>query len=183
MYIKQIKLLNFRNYSKETIKLQKKINLFIGANGQGKTNILEAIYFSITGKSFRETEKNSIIKKGKETFLVSLDIEKQESNFKIETKLNPKTQRNEVYINNKKTLFVKSFKEFPVFIFCPKSLSYVQDSSSKRREFIDIISLMNGHSKIILNFKKNLAYKTQTLKNFLKKEGNITTKKRNFKNS
>ena len=53
MYIKNIKLNNFRNYENQEIELQNGINLFFGNNAQGKTNILEAIYLCAIGKSFR----------------------------------------------------------------------------------------------------------------------------------
>ena len=53
MYIEKIKLQNFRNYSFEEINLCEGINIFYGDNAQGKTNILESIFLSSLGKSFR----------------------------------------------------------------------------------------------------------------------------------
>lgn len=61
MYVKNIRLINFRNYFSLNMELNKKINIFIGKNAQGKTNLLEAIYISATGKSFRTNRDKEII--------------------------------------------------------------------------------------------------------------------------
>ena len=53
MWIKKIKINNFRNYKQEEIKLENDINLFYGENAQGKTNIIEAVFLGSMGKSFR----------------------------------------------------------------------------------------------------------------------------------
>ena len=57
MYITNIKLTNFRNYKEQEIKLNPNLNIFYGDNAQGKTNILEAIFISSFGKSFRTSNK------------------------------------------------------------------------------------------------------------------------------
>ena len=53
MYIKKIKLKNFRNYKEQEVDLNNGINLFFGNNAQGKTNIIESIFLCSIGKSFR----------------------------------------------------------------------------------------------------------------------------------
>jgi DNA replication and repair protein RecF len=57
MYLERLKLYNFRNYSSLDITLDKKMNIIIGDNGQGKTNLLEAMYFLSRGKSFRNPNR------------------------------------------------------------------------------------------------------------------------------
>ena len=64
MFISEIKLQNFRNYKEQSIKLNKKINVFFGDNAQGKTNILESIFLCSIGKSFRTNKEKEIIKIG-----------------------------------------------------------------------------------------------------------------------
>lgn len=56
MYIDSLQLRNFRNYQSLELKLHPRINLFVGNNAQGKTNVLEAIYLLATTKSFRATK-------------------------------------------------------------------------------------------------------------------------------
>ena len=62
MWITSIKLYNFRNYDCEEINLQDNINVFFGENAQGKTNIIESIYLSSIGKSFRTNNEKELIK-------------------------------------------------------------------------------------------------------------------------
>ena len=62
MWIKKIKIKNFRNYEKEEINLEKNINIFYGQNAQGKTNIIESIFLCSLGKSFRAKKDNEMIK-------------------------------------------------------------------------------------------------------------------------
>ena len=62
MWIKKIKINNFRNYKKEEILLEKNINLFYGENAQGKTNLIEAIYLFTGSKSFRGVKDSHLIK-------------------------------------------------------------------------------------------------------------------------
>ena len=62
MYIKNLKLINFRNYNSLEVDFDPKVNIFVGDNAQGKTNILEAIYMTGTGKSFRTNRDRDLIK-------------------------------------------------------------------------------------------------------------------------
>ena len=66
MWINKIKINNFRNYKNEEIDLEKNINIFYGENAQGKTNIIEAIFLSSMGKSFRAKKDLEMIQLGKE---------------------------------------------------------------------------------------------------------------------
>ena len=62
MWINEIKLSNFRNYNYQEIKLHENINVFYGENAQGKTNIIESIFLSSIGKSFRTNNEKELIK-------------------------------------------------------------------------------------------------------------------------
>jgi DNA replication and repair protein RecF len=74
MYIKNIKIKNFRNISDCYIEPSKKINFICGLNAQGKTNLIEAIYFSSIFKSFRTNIKTDLIKKNESNLLVKIEI-------------------------------------------------------------------------------------------------------------
>ena len=73
MILKKIKLVNYRNLVKQEIDFSKKINIFIGDNAQGKTNILESIYFLALTKSYR-TNDNNLINKNSLSLKVKGDI-------------------------------------------------------------------------------------------------------------
>ena len=98
MFIKEIKLENFRNYDFAKIELNEKTNIFFGDNAQGKTNILEAIFFAGLGKSFRTNKEKGLIKENKE-------------NAKIEIKFtkNNREEKINVEINDKKKFFITLF--------------------------------------------------------------------------
>jgi len=74
MYLKKLVLKNFRSYSDITIKLNNGINLIIGKNAQGKTNLIESIYFLGTGKSHRTAKDFELVHFGKEGFLILGEI-------------------------------------------------------------------------------------------------------------
>ena len=65
MKITSIKVKNFRNYEDINLSVDEKINVFLGKNAQGKTNLLEAIFFCGVGRSFRTTKDKEVIKWGK----------------------------------------------------------------------------------------------------------------------
>ena len=78
MKIEHLKLTNFRNYDQLELDFNKNINLFIGNNGQGKTNILESIYVLALTKSHRSFIDNNLIKAGEEkeiTFTQNIDLQ------------------------------------------------------------------------------------------------------------
>ena len=70
MYIKKIKLTNFRNYDFQEIDLINGINLFVGDNANGKTNIIESIYLSSFGKSYRTNKDIELINFDKDFFRI-----------------------------------------------------------------------------------------------------------------
>ena len=74
MFIKEIKLENFRNYDYEYIEFNNKTNIIFGDNAQGKTNILEAIFISSLGKSFRTNKEKELIKENKNIANVEINF-------------------------------------------------------------------------------------------------------------
>lgn len=90
MYIKTIKLNNFRNYTNQKIDLQKGINLFVGDNAQGKTNILEAVFLCAIGKSFRAKKEKELIKIGEENSKIEIEFEKSDRDGKIKIEIDDK---------------------------------------------------------------------------------------------
>lgn len=82
MYIKKIKLINFRNYKEEQIELDKEINIFHGENAQGKTNILEAVFLCAIGKSFRAKKEKELINLEEKMAKVEIEYEKEDRSRK-----------------------------------------------------------------------------------------------------
>ena len=92
MNIKKIKLKNFRNYTEQEIELDPHINVFYGDNAQGKTNILEAIFISGFGKSFRTSKEKEMIKLGEDFLETNIFYDKSDRSGKIKIIIADKKQ-------------------------------------------------------------------------------------------
>ncbi len=166
MYLKNLKLENFRNYEKEEIELINGINLFLGNNAQGKTNIIEAIYVCAFGKSYRTSKDNEIIMFDKDFCRISLDYIKKniDSNttYFIDNIGRKQMKNNEVKIKR----ITDYVGEIPIVIFSPESLDIVKSSPEKRRSFIDMICCQLSKSYIIYHqeYTKCLKLKNAMLK-------------------
>ena len=99
MWIKKIKIKNFRNYESEEINLEKNINIFYGQNAQGKTNIIESIFLCSLGKSFRTKKDKEMIKLNEQNAVVEVEYEKSDRDGKIK-----------IEIGNKKNIYLNGIK-------------------------------------------------------------------------
>jgi len=84
MKVKQLELYNFRNYLLTKVEFGEGLNVIEGKNAQGKTNLIEAIYFCAVGKSFRATREKEVTNWNKEISKIKLTIEKEIGNKVIE---------------------------------------------------------------------------------------------------
>ena len=93
MNVENIRLINFRNYKSLNIKLNEKINIFVGKNAQGKTNLLESIYICATGRSFRTNKDKEIINLDKNEAYIGANIKTDRSQKFIEIKMERDKQK------------------------------------------------------------------------------------------
>ena len=98
MYIKNIKLQNFRNYIKQEITLEKGINLFYGNNAQGKTNVIESIFLCSIGKSFRAKKDKELINFEKNNLFLEINYEKKDRTGKIKYLI--QNDNKEIFVND-----------------------------------------------------------------------------------
>lgn len=166
MYLKSIKLENFRNYELQDIEFIKGINMFIGNNAQGKTNIIESIYLCALGKSYRTTKDSELINIKKEFARVNLNYVKNNQNFKIDIFIDKNNRK----IIKKDDIKIKKIAdhvgEIPFIIFSPDSLDIVKGAPSKRRNFIDMMASQISKSYLLKlqEYLKCLKLKNQILK-------------------
>ncbi len=137
MWVKSIKLKNFRNYKNEKIELGENINIIYGENAQGKTNIIEAIFLCSMGKSFRTKKEKEMINLKEENCLVEIEYEKSDREGKIKIEL---ASKKNIYINNIK---IKKLSELlgkiNIVIFKPDDINIIQGDPQNRRRFLDIM--------------------------------------------
>lgn len=138
MYIKKLSLLNFRNYDQLSLNLNKGINIFIGDNAQGKTNILESIYYCSVGKSHRTSKDKELIKWGAKEAYISLYVSKERLDKKIDIKIFKEGKKG-IKVNSIKLNTISDLMGiFNIVIFSPEDLKIVKESPSYRRRFLDI---------------------------------------------
>ena len=92
MYVKSLKLTNFRNYRSLSLELNATINIFVGNNAQGKTNLLESIFLLAMGKSFRAVKEKELILAQQEICIVSGIIQKQ-ATMSLQVSLSTSSQK------------------------------------------------------------------------------------------
>ena len=84
MYIKSLTLKDYRSYGSEKLEFCENVNILVGKNAQGKTNVLEAIFFMIVGKSFKTSKEKEIIAWEKDNAYIKGEFEKRYREVKIE---------------------------------------------------------------------------------------------------
>ena len=164
MFIKEIKLENFRNYDFEKIELNEKTNIIFGDNAQGKTNILEAIFINSLGKSFRTNKDKELIKENKDIAKVEIKFVKNNREEKTKLEISDKKL---FYINDiplKKTSEI--IGKINVVLFTPEDIGILKDDPLRRRKFLNIMisQLRPLYIHIFSQYKKTLEQRNNYLK-------------------
>lgn len=135
--IETLLLINYRNYEYQKISFHKGINVLIGDNAQGKTNLLESVYLCARGGAFKNAKDSDIIKFGERSGYVRASIDRNEKEKIVEVKLSQVDRKririNEVELENLKELT----NQFDVVLFSPEDLRIVKDGPIYRRRYLD----------------------------------------------
>ncbi|NEZ47851.1 DNA replication/repair protein RecF [Clostridium niameyense] len=166
MHIKNLCLRNFRSYKNIYLELNPNTNVFIGENAQGKTNILESIYYCSVGKSHRTNKDKELINWDSNESYVKLGVARKRLDKNIEIK---------VLKNGKKLITVNSIKlkkiselmgNLNVVMFSPDDLRIIKESPSNRRKFLDIelCKINNIYYHSLVQYNKILNERNYLLK-------------------
>ena len=138
MYCKAISVRNFRNIEEAEISFCEGVNILAGENAQGKTNLLEAIFYPSVGRSFRGAHTPEIIRFGEKTAHIHMEYRDRKRDQTIDIRLSRDKQR-QIEKNglrlDKLSELVGSFR---AVLFCPEHLSMIKDGPSERRSYMDI---------------------------------------------
>ena len=137
MTIEQIELNNYRNYDKMKLRFNKNVNIIIGDNAKGKTNILESIYYLSITKSYRTNEDINLIHQGTNFFKISAKIKTENipKNLKISFNKNKKS----IFINNCCIKKISNYIGiFNVIIMSPEDIEIIKGSPTIRRNIWNI---------------------------------------------
>lgn len=181
MKIQNLNLKNFRNYNKLDISFNDKLNIIIGNNAQGKTNILEAIYYLSITKPISINNDKSIIMRDKEGTSISTVVVDKDSSNKLT--VNVTSNGKKLLINSNE---IKKHSDFigklKVILFTPDSLGIIKEGPGNRRRFlnIEISQLYVRYINILNEFNVILKQRNEYLK--IIREGNYNKEYMNILN-
>ena len=164
MEILEINYINFRNLIDGSVKFFPKLNLFFGKNGQGKTSLLEAVYFNATGKSFRTSKANEMMKYGVKRTGVYIVYRDNIGEKTLTVKFND--NKKEYCYNNKKVPYDEFYGKLNVVTYIPEDIVLITGSPSIRRTFFDgeIAQTNSEYFQDLKNYNKLLKIRNKYLK-------------------
>jgi DNA replication and repair protein RecF len=166
MRIDYLKLYNFRNYHRQKISFGSAVNVLAGHNGQGKTNVLESVFFLLTGKSHRIRREKEMIAWGEKLLYLNGDFTARNRRFQIESVC--REERRAVCLNgvpcHRMSDYVGSVN---VVFFTPDDLNIIKRSPQERRRFIDILICQSkpAHISALNQYNRAVRQKSALLRN------------------
>jgi DNA replication and repair protein RecF len=137
MFVKRVRLTNFRNYKTAEVELSAGVNLLHGSNGQGKTNLVEAVNFFASLSSHRVAGTTPLIKQGEQAAIISVELAHQDRELLLEFELNADAP-NRARLNKSPVAKSKDILGYlNSVIFAPEDLDIVKRDPTNRRAFID----------------------------------------------
>ena len=167
MNLTEIELRNFRNYDQLQLEIDPGVNLIVGDNAQGKTNLLEAIAYLGSGKSFRTVKTAELVKLGRDFADVSGNMCTQERCQSIRWVLFPAGRPRQLYRNGiKKKTASEISGMLQSVLFCPEDLMVLKTGASARRRLADnaISQLRPNYEAALSEYHRILEQKNRILK-------------------
>lgn len=138
MHVTHLSLADFRNYARADVELAPGAVLFVGRNGQGKTNLVEAIAYAGSAASHRVSSDQALIRFGAETGIVRMRVQHDDRAIVIELELN-RSALNRAQANGSPVRMRDLPRYFASVIFAPEDLSLVRGDPGVRRTFLDTL--------------------------------------------
>ncbi|MGF1554672.1 DNA replication/repair protein RecF [Paucihalobacter sp.] len=168
MVLQTLSLLNYKNFESQSFDFDNKINCFVGENGKGKTNVLDAIFHLAIGKSYFNPITTQNIKHDEAFFVIDGVFEKLEREEKIVVSFK-KGQKKIIKRNGKiYDKFSDHIGFIPLVIISPADRDLIIEGSETRRKFIDTVISQGdrGYLQNLINYNKVLAQRNALLKYF-----------------
>lgn len=166
MYIKNLELNNFRNYEHLRIEFDPRVNLIVGRNAQGKTNLIEAVYLLSMGRSFRAGRDSEMIRFGEKEATVRAEAVKSYINTRIDITINRKSRKSIKKDGNQVHKTSELLSNVFIVAFTPEDLRLVKDEPEKRRSFVDkeLAQIQPAYYLCLSQYKKVLQQRNRYLK-------------------
>ena len=171
MIVKRLRLDGFRNYSGFETDFSDGVNVIIGDNAQGKTNMLEALWFLAAGRSFRERADRDIIGFGAPGFLISAYVESGGRLQKMEIALKRGGKKQFTANGVRLKTAAELPKRLTAVMFCPDDLHLIRDGAAARRRMMDqcICQLRPRYAAVLSQFNRAYEHKTRILRDRFEK--------------
>ncbi|PID67459.1 MAG: DNA replication and repair protein RecF [Fusobacteriales bacterium] len=176
MKILNINFFNFRNLENTFLNLSEKINVFYGKNAQGKTSILEAIYFNSTGISFRTKKTIELIKYNMDKVVSSIKYEDSITDNNIAVKYEKNfAAKKEFFFNKKRIVQTDFYGKINIIAYIPEDIALINGLPKVRRDFFDMeisqidkeyLGLLKKYNKLLKIINKYLKEKKVLKKEF-----------------
>ena len=140
MQCNRIEVSNFRNIEHAVVEFDSGVNVLVGDNAQGKTNLLEAIYLCALGKTFRQAKDAELVRFGQEEcrILQHFSDSKREQSVEMQLFSSAKARRRVFHNGVSLARTSQLLGNFRVVLFCPEHLSLVKEGPGERRNFLDV---------------------------------------------
>ncbi|MBQ3141844.1 MAG: DNA replication/repair protein RecF [Clostridia bacterium] len=138
MHIRQIRLVQFRNYESLRLSPGKGLNVLVGSNAAGKTNLIEAIFLCSVGRSHRTRHDDELIQMGTSGGSVLLELENATGLHHIHCKLRENARKTYLIDNTQLTRSGELLGCLNVVLFAPEDLNLIKQGPSERRRFLDM---------------------------------------------
>lgn len=171
MNFRSLRLKNFRNYEDLYLEFPEGVVVFLGPNGQGKTNLMEAFHFLLRGESFRPYSIDSLLSHNDDGIAANgmLEGKLSQKNLNHDVKMVFGEGRKSVLWNNNRTTSAQLARNFPLVLFSPESLAAIKEGPDQRRQLLDDVVLTHSTAsvKILKDFKHALKTRNKILRDFV----------------
>ena len=167
MNLTDIQLRNFRNYEQVNLEFDPGVNLIVGDNAQGKTNLLEAISYLGSGKSFRALKTSEMVRFGADFADIEGNIFSQERNQTLRWVLFHGSRPRQIFRNGaKKKTAGEIAGVLPTVLFCPEDLMVLKTGAAQRRRLGDhaLCQLRPNYDAALTEYNRILDQKSRILK-------------------
>lgn len=167
MRIDELYLRNFRNYNESKIQFVPGVNLLVGANANGKTNLLEAIFYLSTAKAFRAKHESELLLFGSEFAEMNAKVFSQEREQELKVLLFEGRRPRQLWLNGVRQKTAAGIAGvLTSVLFCPEDLSVLKKGAAPRRRLLDnvIMQLRPNYAAALTEYNRLLEQKTAVLK-------------------
>ncbi len=166
MILKDLKLHNFRNYGDESFAFDPAVNLILGENAQGKTNLLEAVAALSTTRLFRTGQKKEGVRLGEQQAVITGNFVTENIDIELEMRIT-RDKTTEVWKNGSRLKRLSDAQGLlKTVLFCPDDLQLIRAGAAARRKYLDtaLCQLRPGYATVLAEYEKVLSHKLRILR-------------------